>query len=267
MTDPEFHRAYEEQNRRDYIAGAVLGTCVSIPLNLFCAIMDHFMYKDMVWVFFPARVYSVVVIALVWAWFKSPWGRSHTPAFRSDLVPEPPGDDPLDDLPGRRSQIALLRGVEYRAAGRGPDFSLDLHSKSAHDHFRAGHVRAGLLAMKTPQPTSYLINNTTFLLLTSVLVVSGSVANSRQRRREFELRWELDKNRQAVEESNRKLVELDQIKSRSSRTSATNCARRLTLLLAPLETLLHRFNARSTETREFVAHDAFQRHAAAEAHQ
>src|SRR5207249_10125663 len=37
------------------------------------------------------------------------------------------------------------------------------------------------LATKTPQPTSTIINNTTFLVLTSVIVVSGSVANARQR--------------------------------------------------------------------------------------
>src|SRR5579863_9340972 len=77
MNDLDFQKVYEEQNRRDYIRNAMMGTAMSIPCNLFCAIMDHFMYPERMAIFFRARVFSFVVIALVLIWFKSPWGRSH----------------------------------------------------------------------------------------------------------------------------------------------------------------------------------------------
>jgi signal transduction histidine kinase len=97
------------------------------------------------------------------------------------------------------------------------------------------------------------MNNATFLVLTAVIVVAGSVANARQRYREFELRWELDKNRRAVEESNRKLVELDQIKSRFFANISHELRTPLTLLLAPLESLLHRFaGSIDKETRDVL---------------
>src|SRR5665811_1675304 len=49
--------------------------------------------------------------------------------------------------------------------------------------------------MRTPQPLGSLINNTTFLFLTSVIVVSASIASASQRLRVFTLRYELDKSK------------------------------------------------------------------------
>src|SRR5258708_30331383 len=77
MKSAEFQQAYAEQNRRDYIAAATLGTVVSIPLNLFCSIMDHFMYPDKMWAFFQSRICSVAVTALAWSWFKTRVGRAN----------------------------------------------------------------------------------------------------------------------------------------------------------------------------------------------
>jgi two-component system sensor histidine kinase PhcS len=61
--------------------------------------------------------------------------------------------------------------------------------------------------MKNPQPPGFMINNTTFLFLTSAIVVSASVASARQRLREFTLRYELDINRKALEASLAQLKE------------------------------------------------------------
>ena len=63
------------------------------------------------------------------------------------------------------------------------------------------------IEMKSPQPTGYLINNTTFLFLTSAIVVTASAASARQRLREFTFRYELDKNRKALETSLAQLKE------------------------------------------------------------
>ena len=59
-----------------------------------------------------------------------------------------------------------------------------------------------------------LANNLFFLGCTALIVVTGSFFHSRLRFREFALRFELERNRKLIEENNRKLVELDQVKSR-----------------------------------------------------
>src|SRR5437667_5155106 len=97
-----------------------------------------------------------------------------------------------------------------------------------------------------------LENNFYFLLLTGVIVVTGSYVQSRARFREFALRFELDRSRRALEENNQKLKELDQVKSRFFANISHELRTPLTLLLAPLETLLHRFNLDS-ETKNLLA--------------
>src|SRR5438132_6211193 len=95
-------------------------------------------------------------------------------------------------------------------------------------------------ALKGPHfSTGLLFNNLYFLVLTGIIAVTGSFVNSRLRFREFALRYELDRNKQMLEESNRKLKELDQIKSRFFANISHELRTPLTLLLAPLEALLH----------------------------
>jgi signal transduction histidine kinase len=84
-----------------------------------------------------------------------------------------------------------------------------------------------------------LFNNFYFLSLTGIIVVTGNHFFNRLRFREFALRFELDKNRKALEESNQKLLELDQIKGRFFANISHELRTPLTLLLSPLETMLH----------------------------
>ena len=253
MNGPDFQEAFEEQNTRDYIASATLGTCVSIPLNLFCSIMDRLMYYDLRRPFFHARVISVSLVALAWIWHKSPLGRSHVRFYGMMWYMSPlmmilwmiyAANNPISPYYAGLNIVLLAVGLispwTYWQNLLTTVFVLVMYVVVC-------------LAMKSSQPLSYLINNTTFLVLTSVLVVSGSVANARQRLREFSLRWELDKNRRVVEESNRKLKEMDEIKSRFFANISHELRTPLTLLLAPLETLLHRFNRSfDEETRDLL---------------
>ncbi len=109
--------------------------------------------------------------------------------------------------------------------------------------FHHGPIRAGDWGIFT--------NNMYFLVLTGIIVATGSYFHSKSRFREFAFRYELDKNKHALEESNQKLKELDQVKSRFFANISHELRTPLTLLLSPLEAMLHRFNrALDQETRE-----------------
>ncbi len=84
-----------------------------------------------------------------------------------------------------------------------------------------------------------LLLNVYFITLTGIIVVTGNYFFNQLRLREFRLRYELDANQRTLAEANRKLVELDQVKSRFFANISHELRTPLTLLLAPLETLLH----------------------------
>src|SRR5205807_1053896 len=97
-----------------------------------------------------------------------------------------------------------------------------------------------------------IFNNFYFLGLTGLTVITGNYFFNRLRFREFSLRFELDKNKKILEENNQKLKELDQIKSRFFANISHELRTPLTLLIAPLESLLHRFTL-DADTKDLLA--------------
>jgi len=97
------------------------------------------------------------------------------------------------------------------------------------------------LRAHTVDDVRIFFNNVYFLSVTGVFVVIGSLFYDRLRFREFSLRFQLDQNRAALEQSNQKLKDLDEAKSRFFANISHELRTPLTLLISPLESLLHQY--------------------------
>ncbi len=96
-----------------------------------------------------------------------------------------------------------------------------------------------LAAVKHPRDLTDgdFINNIYFMVLTGAIVVIGNAVASRLRFNDFVSTRKLDQSRLELEESNKKLRELDEIKGRFFANISHELRTPLTLLLAPLESI------------------------------
>ncbi len=237
LNDAQFQKAYEKQNRADYVTNATIATAIQIPLNLACSVMDHVMYPNQAWLFLKVRVGCALLVTLAWLRFKlypnSPHRRFGIVWIICPLVMIlwmiHVADDPYSPYYAGLNIILLGMGLLTPWA-YWQNLLITL--------FVLAMYVVISLGMKNSQPLGYLVNNTTFLAVTGAIVVSASMASARQRLREFTLRYELDKSRKSLEETNHKLVELDKLKSRFFANVSHELRTPLTLLLGPLEVLL-----------------------------
>jgi two-component system sensor histidine kinase PhcS len=206
MNDTDFQKAYEEQNRADYITNATIATVIQIPLNLSCSVMDYVMYPDLWLRFLKARICSVLLVALAWVWFKFRPGNSSR-KFGIVWIMSPllmilwlthKANDPYSPYYAGLNIILLGMGLLTPWAY--------LQNLLVSLFVLVMYVTISM-GMKSPQPAPYLINNATFLFLTSAIVVSASITSARQRLREFTLRYQLDQNKRELETTNLKLAD------------------------------------------------------------
>jgi signal transduction histidine kinase len=239
--DAEIKAAFAEYDRRDSITnskvGCILATAL-MPLGSFT--MDLFTYKDRFWDFMPLRLASGFLTVLVMALLMTKWGERHYRVLRMSWYWIPMifiacliygAKDPTSPYYAGFNLVLLTVGVvlpwTYREIFTTAVLVIGIY--------------VGINFMSGWGFNRSLANNLFFLGCTATIVTTGSFLHSRLRFREFTLRFELERNRKIIEENNRKLVELDQVKSRFFANISHELRTPLTLLIAPLETIQRKY--------------------------
>ena len=235
----EIRKAYEDYERHlatnNFNAACILGI-ILMPAG---CLLDRWVYPAHAAEFFKLRLLCSGLIALFWLILRTPLGQRYYRAqgvllfllpasFISWMiyVTEGPESPYYAGLNLVLLVLSLVLNWTFRESLIAVLLVVVIYCLAC---FRTGsHYNVGLF-----------VNNLYFLMLTGIIAVTGSFVHGRLRFREFALRYELDKNKQMLEETNRKLTELDQIKSRFFANISHELRTPLTLLLAPLEAMLH----------------------------
>ncbi|MCS7338005.1 MAG: ATP-binding protein [Verrucomicrobiae bacterium] len=242
LNDPEFKAAFLANERLERINTgkvAALLVCVLMPVGI---ALDYFVYPHKQLPFAIVRLASAALSGLIWYLYNTELGCrlykllgmlvALLPAlFMTWMIYETEGPA----SPYYAGLNLVLLGV-----------SVVLRWSMVESLIAVGSVLAMYFAACVLRGTEGLMpvifNNFYFLVLTGVIVVTGNYIFNQLRHREFILRYELEKNKRMLEASNQKLRELDQIKSRFFANISHELRTPLTLLMAPLETLLHRYS-------------------------
>jgi signal transduction histidine kinase len=242
----ELQTSFQRYDQQITINNIQLGCLLGMLLMPAGVILDFFTYSDqpdVIWKFFQLRILCSVLIGAFWIFVRSDVGKARyrtlgiilalLPAFFISLM--------IGRKDGAASHYYAGLNLVLLVVG------FILHWTLRESIIATTTVLAMYLAACYWNEPRFLdegkfrgdfANNIYFLVLTGIIVVAGSGYHYRLRFREYALLFELDKNKQELEENHRKLKELDEVKSRFFANISHELRTPLTLLLAPLESLL-----------------------------
>ena len=239
---PEFQEAYRAHERQQRINTGRVASAVVVFLMPPGVVLDWFVYREELVPFLWIRLFGSALGAVLWFLHITSFGQKHVqwlglpiafaPAFCIAWMIYRSGD-PASPYYAGLNLILLGVSVVLR-------WSL-IESLLAIAGVTLMYLMACVAHSGSFEISPGLVNNLYFLFLTGIIVVTGNFFYNRLRFREFLLTYELEKNKQQLEESNRKLTELDQIKGRFFANISHELRTPLTLMISPLETILARY--------------------------
>ena len=216
---PELLAAFHAYEERERIANTKVGCALVVTLVPAGSTLDFFVYREELLPFFYLRLLCSACAAAIWLYLFTETGRKNS-KWLGVIVP-------LLPVVFIAGMIAVREGF---ASPYYAGLNLVLLAVGAVLHWTllesivsvalvfliyiaAGFAHIHIFHGNFP-PFKIVFNNFYFIALMDIIVVVGTYYQSRQRFREFALRYELDKSRGMLAESNEKLKELDQIKNR-----------------------------------------------------
>src|SRR5665213_582583 len=234
---PEIQEAFRGDDQKVRINHSIGGCWLAITLMPAGFTLDYFVYPEHLWFFLELRLFCSLAVGVVLFLFYTPLGKKYylllgliwylLPAFFISWMiyaSEGTASSYYAGLNIVLVAVGLMLPWTYQENLMGGLLVMAMYLVACSLH--------GPLVIKGD-----FFNNLYFLVLTDIIVVTGSYFSGKLRLREFVLRFELDKNKRMLEESNRKLVELDQMKTRFFANISHELRTPLTLLISPLETL------------------------------
>jgi signal transduction histidine kinase len=239
----DLQKSFELYDRQVTINNIQLGCLIGMLLMPAGVILDWFVYRESIFPFLKLRLACSALIGVFWLVVRSPAGRDRYRALGVILALIP------------AAFIAIMIGLTRGASSpyyAGLNLVLLVVGFILHWTLRESLIAtAAVLGMYLfacfGNNSGFLLdklgradfaNNVYFLVLTSIIVVAGSGYHFRLRFREYSLLYELDRNKQELEENHRKLKELDELKSRFFANISHELRTPLTLVLSPLESLI-----------------------------